>query len=324
MSDSIQLAVVILNFRTPDVTIDCLKTLAAEYARWPRFRVVLVDNASGDDSVPRIGEAIRANDWTGWLDFRPFPKNLGFAGGNNVILREWLADPACAPYLLLLNSDTLVHPGCLEKSVAALEAEPGVGALSCQLLNRDGTVQNVCRRFPRPDRETVRAFGLPWVFPGRFQWADLEDAGWDRRAGPRDVEWISGAFFLARPEALRQAGVLDEDFFFYGEDCEWCHRIFRAGYRIRFDPSGEIVHLGGASSDSTRVRNRTRDIYTWKARFLTQRKCYGRLAEWWVRGCYIVVFAARTLWLTLRGQAGTPKHAEMREGLSQLTGRLEP
>ena len=322
MSLPVDLAIVILNFRTPDVTIDCLATLAAEYATWPNFRVVLVDNASGDDSVPRIEAAIREKGWTGWLEFRRFPTNLGFAGGNNVILREWLGSADCPPYLLLLNSDTLVHPGCLQRSVAAISADSKIGALSCQLLNRDGSVQNACRLFPRPDREAVRAFGLPWIFPKWFHWADLEDATWDRRGESRDVEWISGAFFLARAEALKKAGVLDEAFFFYGEDCEWSHRIWRSGYRIRFDPIGETTHLGGASSDSTRVRNRTRDLYTWKARLMTQRKCYGPLAEWWVRGCYVTVFAARTAWLWLRGQKGTQKYMDMREGLSQLMGNL--
>lgn len=318
---SVQVAIVILNFRTPEVTLDCLATLAAEYALWPQFKVVLVDNCSGDDSVPRIEAAIQENNWTTWLEFRPFPKNLGFAGGNNVVLKEWLASADCPPFLLLLNSDTLVHPGCLQRSVEAIQADSGIGALSCQLLNRDGSVQNICRRFPRPDRETVRAFGLPWIFPKWFQWADLEDEKWDRRRETRDVDWISGAFFLARAETLKKAGVLDEDFFFYGEDCEWSYRVWKSGYRIRFDPRAEIVHLGGASSDATRVRNRTRDLYTWKARFLTQRKCYGPLAEWWVRGCYITVFAARAASLRIRGQGATQKYADMREGLSQLLGK---
>ncbi|MEI8310778.1 MAG: glycosyltransferase family 2 protein [Verrucomicrobiota bacterium] len=324
MPPSPRLTVIVLNFRTPDVTIDCLKTLAPEALANPGMKVVLLDNASGDDSVPRIEAAIRENGWTGdWLEFRPLDKNLGFAGGNNRILHEQMAAKDPPAYLLLLNSDTLAGKGCIAYCTKIMEADPKIGALSCMLRNRDGSVQNICRKFPHPARESVRAFGLPWFLPALFRWADLEDSGWDRTAGPRDVDWIGGAFFFARTSALREAGVLDQEFFFYGEDCEWCHRLWKHGWRIRFDPGAETVHLGGASSDSTRVRNRQRDIYTWKARFLIQRKCYGPLAEKFVRGCYTAMFALRLGFARITGRGRSEKAAELREGLSMLLGPLD-
>ena len=325
MPPSPRLTVIVLNFRTPDVTIDCLRTLAPEAAVNPDMRVILVDNASGDDSVPRIESAIRENGWSaGWLEFRPLDKNLGFAGGNNLVLHEKLAEKNPPDYLVLLNSDTLVRPGCIAHCTKIMEADPKIGALSCMLRNLDGTVQNVCRKFPHPLREAVRAFGLPWLVPALFRWADLEDSAWDREAGPRDVGWVSGAFFFARASALREAGVLDEEFFFYGEDCEWCHRLWRHGWRIRFDPAVEIVHLGGASSDSTRVRNRQRELYTWRARFLVQRKCYGAIAEKFVRGCYISMFALRLGLQSLTGRGGSQRAADLREGLDQLWSFSKP
>jgi len=314
-----RLVVIVLNFRTPDVTIDCLKTLAQETAGNPGMKVILVDNASGDDSVPRIEAAIRDNGWTGgWLEFRPFDKNLGFAGGNNLVLREQMALENPPAYLLLLNSDTLVSPGCIAACTKVMQEGAAIGAMSCMLRNRDGSVQNICRKFPTPLRESVRAFGLPWLVPPLFKWADLEDSGWDRTSGPRDVDWISGAFFFARTDALQEAGVLDQEFFFYGEDCEWCHRIWEHGWKIHFDPAPEIVHLGGASSDSTRVRNRQREIYTWKARFLIQRKCYGRLAERLVRGCYMTMFILRIGFASVTGRGHSEKTAGMRESLDIL------
>ncbi len=320
-----RVVVVVLNFRTPQVTIDCLHTLAEEWARWPHFRVVLIDNASGDDSVPELERAILAEGWGPWLDFRALEKNLGFAGGNNLIMRECLAAVPRPDYVLLLNSDTLVRAGCFAYCAAVMDREPGVGAMSCMLLNRDGSVQNVCRKFPRPDRETVRAMGLPWMLPAWFRWADTEDAGWDRRAGARDVEWIGGAFLWARTDALERAGVFDEDFFFYGEDCELCHRIWRSGYRVHFDPGVETVHLGGASSDGKRMRNRTKEILTWRARFLVQEKCYGRLAALWIRGVYAGVFAVRFGLHVLRGgrRADPEKYEQLREGFLQVTGPLK-
>jgi GT2 family glycosyltransferase len=317
------LVVVVLNFRTPDVTIDCLLTLAAEAPQNPGMKVILVDNASGDDSVPRIEAAIRDNGWSAdWLEFRPLEKNHGFAGGNNLILLEQMALEHPPQYLLLLNSDTLVRPGCIAYCTRVMDADPKIGALSCMLRNRDGTVQNICRKFPAPLVEAVRAFGLPWLAPGLFRWADLEDSGWDRTAGPRDAGWISGAFFFARTDALQESGVLDREFFFYGEDCEWCHRIWKHGWRIRFDPGAEIVHLGGASSDATRVHNRQREIYTWRARFLVQRKCYGPLAERFVRGCYLTMYALRIGFARITGR--TEKAAGLSEQLDELKTASKP
>lgn len=316
--------VIVLNFRTPEITIDCLRTLAAEAAGLPGLRVVLIDNASGDDSVPKIRAAIDENAWVGWLDFRPLPTNLGFSGGNNVVVREILAEAEPPRFLLFLNSDTLVHAGCLARCMHILATDPTIGALSCMLLNRDGSVQNVCRRFPRPDREVVRALGLPWLFPKFFSWADLEDPGWDRKAGPRDVDWVGGAFLMMPIAVVRKSGSLSEQFFFYGEDCELCFRVHRAGYRVRFDPSASIVHLGGASSDGVRLRNRTKEIYRWQARLLIQRKCYGPVAEWTVRGAYILAFGLRMILLTLRGRRKTDAFVDAQEGFSQLTGPLRP
>ena len=319
MNSTPSIVVIVLNFRTPDVTIDCLKTLALEAKSNSDMRVVLLDNASGDDSIPRIEAAILENAWTdGWLDFRKQETNLGFAGGNNLILREQMASKNPPDYLVLLNSDTLVRPGCMAYCKAIMEADKEIGAMSCMLRNRDGSVQNVCRKFPHPLRESVRAFGLPWLMPALFQWADLEDAGWDRTAGARDVEWIGGAFFFARTQALQEAGVLDQEFFFYGEDCEWCHRLWKAGWRIHFDPGAETVHLGGASSDATRVRNRQKELYTWKARFLVQRKCYGRVSEAFVKGCYITMFTLRLGFQWLTGRGRSEKAVELKEGLSLL------
>jgi len=325
--NEIRMEVIVLNFRTPEVTIDCLDTLAEEWKRWPGFHVVLIDNASGDESVPKITKAIEeAGDWDAWLEFRPFEKNLGFAGGNNVVMRECIerADPPA--YVLLLNSDTLVKPNCLETSVKVMDADPKIGAMSCMLLNGDETVQNVCRKFPRPDREAFRAMGLPWLLPKLFEWADLDDLSWDRRAGPRDVEWIGGAFLLARTEALAKAGVFDEDFFFYGEDTELCFRLWKSGYRVHFDPSSETVHLGGASSNSKKMRNRTKEILTWRARFGVQKKCYGSWASFLSRAVYACVFLGRWGLSIIRGgKKKNPEFTEeMWEGFRQVTGPLEP
>lgn len=319
------LSIHIINYRTPEITIDCLETLALERKNYDDFRVYLIDNHSADGSVDVLKKALAEKSWTDWVELLPLEENLGFAGGNNYSIRRCLEKAETAPFQLLLNSDTLVHPGCLQTSMDWMRAHEKTGAFSCMLRNKDGTVQNVCRKFPRPDRETARALGLPYVLPRAFGWADLEDMGWDReKAESRRVEWIGGAFMLLRTDAIREAGVMDESFFFYGEDCEWCFRLRKHGWEIRFDPAASITHLGGASSDSSRMLDKRREILTWKARFRVQRTCYGPLAAAWVRGVYIYAFATRVAWLALSGQRGSMKYRSIRSGLSTLTHPLDP
>lgn len=318
------LAIIIINYRTPAYTVDCLATLAPEVAAWPGARVLLIDNASGDDSLPRIREAIARNGWDGWVEVIASGKNLGFAGGNNECIRRALADPAPPDWLLLLNSDTLVHPGCLAAARTFMDARPQAGLLSCMLRNRDGSVQNVCRKFPRPDREIARALGLPYFLPRAFGWADMEDPGWNRETTTRTVDWVGGAFMFLRAQAVREAGLMDESFFFYGEDIEFCHRFWRRGWQVWFDPAGSITHFGGGSSDPTRLVDRRRDVLYWYARFHVQRRCYGRWAAAGTRLAYIAAFAARAGWLAVRGKRGTPIDLSIRSGLRTLTCPLDP
>ncbi len=168
--DQSRLTTVILNFRTPEITIDCLRSLAPECRANPGMRVVLLDNASGDNSVERIREAISREGWAGdWLEFRAGEKNLGFSGGNNLILREELSRPRGPEFLMLLNSDTLVRPGCIAKSLAVMDADKRIGAMSCMLRNPDGTVQNVLQEvspsIPRGPPRLRAALDHPGTFP---------------------------------------------------------------------------------------------------------------------------------------------------------------
>ena len=318
------LAIIIINYKTPGYTIACLRTLAPEMAAWgDGAQVLLIDNASGDDSLPRIRHAIEQNGWSTWVDLIESEKNLGFAGGNNYCIRKVLEESVAPEWILLLNSDTLVDPGCLAYGRQVMQQQPNVGAFSCMLHNRDGSVQNVCRKFPRPDRETVRALGLPYFFPRLFGWADLEDMGWNREDSARAVEWIGGAFMFLRTEAVRQAGLMDESFFFYGEDIAFCHSFWKCGWTIWFDPGSSITHFGGGSSDPTRMLDQRKDILTWYARFHVQRQCYGRIAAVWLRAVYTSAFALRLAWLAVSGRRNTPIFRSIASGLHTLTHPLD-
>jgi hypothetical protein len=310
------LLIVIINYRTPQVTLDCLASLAPQIDDVSDTHVVLVDNASGDDSLPHLRDHIERNRW-GWITVIDSPLNRGFAGGNNLGLSTLLDRPD-DKYVLLLNSDTVVKPGVLRHCVAVMDAVPSIGVMSCLLLNPDGTAQNNARRFPNPLRLAAASFGLPWLMPPLFAWADLDDPGWDRRTTVRDVEWVGGAFMFIRRKVIDIIGGLDERFFFYGEDTEFCHRVQRRGWNIRYDPRVTVVHLGGASSDPSRVCARQRDALQWEARYLLQRRCYGRVAEIFIRAVDIASFGLRYLKLIVRGGRNTPEYATQREVLALL------
>ncbi|MFN0132398.1 MAG: glycosyltransferase family 2 protein [Phycisphaerales bacterium] len=314
------LLIIIVNFRTPDLTIGCLRSLAPEVAANPGTRVVLVENGSGDDSLSRLADAIDRSGWQNWVTLIPSPANFGFAGGNNLGLREGLAR-APADLVLLLNSDTIVHPGCLAHSVSVLD-DATIGAMSCKLLNADGTIQNVSRRFPTPARLICSALGLPWRLPRFFEWADTDDPNWDRDRTARDVDWIGGAFLLIRADLLSRLGGLDDAFFFYGEDIVLCHRVRRAGCRVRYDPGSSTTHLGGSSSDPSRMAAKLRNIHAWRARYLVLRRCHGPLAAWIVRATDILSFGLRTILWRLRGP-DQPKYADSRDAFRLLTRPLE-
>src|SRR4051794_28863655 len=140
-------SIVIVNFRTPGLVIDCLRSLADEVRAGDTFRVVVVENGSGDDSAERIGKAIAENGWGAWAEQMVVEKNLGFAGGNNVACQPILAAPQPPDYLLLLNPDTVVRPGAVRALIEFMERNPKVGIAGSRLEDPDGTPQRSAFRF---------------------------------------------------------------------------------------------------------------------------------------------------------------------------------
>ncbi len=312
-----ELAIIIVNFRTPGLTIDCLRSLAPQIDSIGKpVRVIVVENGSGDSSAERIAAAIQREGWSAWAQLLPLDRNWGFAGGNN----RGIEHAGAAEYYLLLNSDTIVEPRTLEISLAAMRDEPDIGLMSCMLLNADRSWQNTTRRFPTPLSEVLSAFGLPWKLPSLFRWADKAGDRPELARVKHDTDWLGGAFMLIRGEALRALGALDEDFFFLGEDVEFCHRYARAGWRVHYDPASAIIHLGGASSKEQSLPSRRKLQHELRARYLIQRKCYGSGAAVAVRIADVVANALRYGWSRLRRRSATPQSQKQRMILDILLG----
>ncbi len=299
------LAVIVVNYRTPEFTLDCMRSLARQRDEFSDFKVFLVENGSKDESLKRLSSEISGAGWSSWTEILPQVENLGYARANNLAVHCALREFPTLEYVLLLNNDTVVHAGCLASMVRRMRVNPRIGALTCMVRNTDGSVQNVCRRFPRPDLATVRATGLPYALPRLFSWADTEDCRWNREGAAREVDWVGGAFMMLRASALRFAGAFDERFFFYGEDAELCFRLKKLGWIVFFDSAGSITHHGGASSDPTRCPEPRRIRWRWAARFRFQRICYGGLAEAWMRLVYTVFVALNLVVMAIKGKRGT-------------------
>jgi N-acetylglucosaminyl-diphospho-decaprenol L-rhamnosyltransferase len=311
-----KLLIIIINYRTPRITLDCLASLAAQIGE-VETQAVVVDNASGDDSVSLLREAIKKNRWETWVALKTSDTNLGFAGANNLAM-DTLLDHREAQYVLLLNSDAILGENVLRHCYEKMESDRSIAILSCMVLNPDATVQNVARRLPTPLRMVANSFGLHWLWPKGFAWADLDDLAWDRRTIEREVEWVGGAFMFIRRRAIDKFGGLDTTFFLNGEDVEFCHRTRQHGGKVWYDPRVSVVHLGGGSRDSSRLDPIRRDSLVWQSRYLVQRRCYGQAAEILLRAVDITSSGLRFLKLLMFGGRNSPELAAERSMLAKL------
>lgn len=252
------LSIIIVNWNTRDLLRDCLASVFQGLGSLTA-EVIVVDNASHDGSV----EMLR-------VDFPQVrlienDRNLGFAAGNNVALRL-----SIGRHVLLLNTDTLVRDHVLPEAVAWLDLHPEVGVMGPRLLNADGTVQPSCSAFPSLWFLAMQTLGLTRI-PALDHY---RMTGWDR-GSERRVDVISGAAMFVRRTAIATVGLLDEAFFFYGEETDWCHRFKQAGWKIVFVPIPEIVHFGNGAASKL---NHRRDVLMTQGTTRLHRKHGGLVA----------------------------------------------
>jgi len=196
--------------------------------------IIVVDNASSDDSLSRLQEYFKDK-----VKFIASSENNGFAAGNNQALRQVNSD-----YVLLLNSDTIVWENTLENIYAYMENHEDVGACGCRVRLEDGQLDKACKRsFPNVKNSFFRLFHIPTNSKDdNYNLTDLADDG------IYEIDCLTGAFMFMRKSALDEVGLLDETFFMYGEDIDLCYRIKQGGWKIVYYGESSITHLKGASS----------------------------------------------------------------------------
>jgi GT2 family glycosyltransferase len=205
------------------------------------MRVTVVDSGSGDDT-PAVAERE-----FGWTEVIRCPRNVGFAAANNLVLRQ-----TDAPASLLLNPDTEIRPATLDRCLDRLHGDPKIGVVGAKLVLPSGELDHACKRsFPTPVSALAHFTGL----------ARREEASARLRQyraphlaedEPGEVDAVNGAFMLVRMDAVREVGLLDEGYWLYMEDLDWCYRFHQRGWKVWYEPSAVATHVKGGSSGERR------------------------------------------------------------------------
>jgi hypothetical protein len=254
MSVPTDLEVVVVSHGAETLLRNCLRSLR-EHPPSGGMRVTVVDSGSTDSTPDMV--------------VREFPEvhllrhgNIGFSAANNLVLRE-----SEAAAVLLLNPDTEVYAGTLDAALARLRSEERIGMVGVKLVTESGALDHACKRsFPTPLSALAHFTGI-----GRGDGASgalsqyrATELGEDE---PGEVDAVNGAFMLCRTEAVREVGLLDEGYWLYMEDLDWCRRFWDAGWKVFYEPVGTALHVKGGSSGSRRAPRQEIAFHRGMARF---------------------------------------------------------
>lgn len=265
MTKPVDLSIVIVNYNTRELLLLCLRTVFEAKNDSITEEVIVVDNGSKDQSAEEVRKK--------FPDVKIFQnqENLGFSRANNIGIKA-----AKGRYILLLNSDTELHPGVLEYMVQLMDKDPKVGVSTCRVELPDGKMDPACHRgFPTPWAALTYFTGLEKLFPHSKLFGQYH-LGFKDLTTIHEIDSPIGAFFLVRKKVIDEVGLLDEAFFMYGEDLDWAFRIKKAGWKIMFCPDEIIIHKkkqsGRANANET-LRKET-DAYFYEAMILFYKKHY--------------------------------------------------
>jgi N-acetylglucosaminyl-diphospho-decaprenol L-rhamnosyltransferase len=286
------LCVVIVNYNTRDLLRDCLRSVFASRGVG-ELAVCVVDNASSDGSAAMVGTVFPQ------VRVIASHENRGFAAANNLALRN-----CRSAFVLLLNPDTILPQDALAQAIAFLANHPDAGVVGPKLMRPDGSLDLACRRsFPTPEISFYRMTGLSRLFPksrlfGRYNLTYLDPNQ------TTEVDAVVGAFMLLRGELLEQVGLLDEQFFMYAEDLDWCKRIketvnpqTRRHWQVWYDPAIQVQHVKRASSSrSVKAQRAFNDTM-----LQFYRKHYATSTPFWLNGLVVGGIVLRGWLVRLRG-----------------------
>ncbi|HEY6926905.1 MAG TPA: glycosyltransferase family 2 protein [Steroidobacteraceae bacterium] len=261
----LDVAVVIVTYRTADLTVAALHSLASERTqRELRIRAVVVDNASGD--LPAIEAAVAEQEWSSWVTPVGSSRNGGFAYGNNFGIQR-AYETAAPDYIYLLNPDAEVRPGALIALTRFLESNPEAGIAGSSFEDPDGSEWPIAFRFPTLLSELCQGLELGLVSRLLQRWVLPRTMS----AQTQPVDWICGASMMIRPAVFSAIGGLDENYFLYFEETDFCLRAKRAGFSTWYVPASRVMHIRG---QSTKVTDRVAEARRLPAYWFESRRRY--------------------------------------------------
>ena len=280
MDTAPDVSIILVSWNTRELLLGCIESLPAAIGEL-RADVWVVDNRSTDGSVAAVRERFplaRLIENNG---------NPGFAAANNQAIAA-----SAGRYALLLNSDTIAQPGSIERLVRFADEHRSAGIVGARLLNPDGSFQASFADFPSLRSELLSVTGIgPRLF-GRW----YPNYGPRQSEASRRVDWIQGACMLARRAAITQVGAMDEQYFMYNEETDWCMQMWRAGWEVWYLPAARIVHYGGQSTRQIR-HAMVQALYRSKVRFF--RKHYGPAAALALQSVFVTVLRVKWIIRTL-------------------------
>lgn len=307
-------SVIIVNWNTKQLLRDCLFSVC-EHAGNIDYEIIVIDNASTDRSTEMVK-----------TDFPQVvllenPDNRGFATANN----QGMAI-AKGRYVLLLNSDTIVLDNAIANTVHFADENPQAAVIGCRVLNPDRTLQQTCFMFPSVLNMVLSSTYLYKMFP-KSRFFGREQMTWWDRNDVRSVDVVTGCFMLVRRGAIEQVGMMDESFFMYGEETDWCYRFRKNGWEVMFAPVGQIIHFGGQSTAQKPVAM----IVQLRLSILKFMKKHYNLVTYFIARLLVALFFATRLpiWLTkaiiqpaARNESVIKVKAYCRGVMSALFGRI--
>jgi len=252
----IDISIVIVNYKSKDLTLNCIKSI--KDADWPGldYEIIVVDNYSDDlssDDLKKYGE----------IKYMMNGQNMGYGAANNQGIKE-----AQGKYIVIMNPDTQAQKDVFIKLFNFLESNPKVGLVGPKQYSLDGTAQDTCFRWPRLLTPLYRRTPLGKIGSAkkdldRFLYKDYN------KDSLKEVDWLLGSFLFCRAEALRQAGVFDKKFFLYFEDTDLCRRFWRHGWKVVYNPAARIIH-----------NHKRQSALTPWYKFFTNKAAWHHLASW--------------------------------------------
>lgn len=269
----LDVSVIIVSWNTRDILRGCLRSIF-EQTRDTSFEVCVVDNNSRDGSA----EMVRAEFQQVRLIANT--ENRGFAAACNQGMRS-----ASARFILLLNPDTVILEDAISRCVRYADVNPDVGVVGCQVLEDEDRISPTGFAFPTPFNVLLALSGLSRSFPKSRLFGRPELSWWDRKT-ERDVDVVTGMFMLVRREAIEQVGLMDESYFVYAEEADWCYRFARAGWRRVFTPCAQIIHLDGGAKSTSQASIKM-FVQLQKSSMIYHRKNLGVAASLLLKAVYI-------------------------------------